>query len=135
MQRTRDNDDTAITVAALGGGALLAWLLLRGPIGGGGGKPAGDDAPGPSASTPAPPSPPCRVRIRARGIELNDAPADLATTVNACRATGAADLTATGDAIVGVIAQTARALHAAGVRVNTRPDLRRYVDDAITAGA
>ncbi|KAB2892944.1 MAG: hypothetical protein F9K40_17560 [Kofleriaceae bacterium] len=121
---TRKNDDhTASTVAVFGGGALLAWLLLRD-----GGRATSSPPPAASAA-PAP----CRVRIRERTIELNGVPSDLPTTIDACRAAGVATLTAAGDAIVGVIAQTGRALHQAGVRVDTSPELRRYVDDAIAA--
>jgi hypothetical protein len=123
MARKNNDTKTATTVTVVGGGALLAWLLLRrGNRGASSSPPAGS----------APP-PPCRVRIRERTIELNGTPADLETTIDACRAAGGASLTATGDAIVGVVAQTGRALHQAGVRVDTRPDLRRYVDDAIAA--
>lgn len=124
---TRD-DSKAPAVAIVGGGALLAWLLLRGGSGfglGGGGGGAGLEAPGDGATVPAAGAalPPCRVRIRASAIELNGAPSDLAATVVACRATGGAELTATGDAIVGLITRTVQALEASGVRVALSPEL------------
>ena len=122
-----NRDRTMTTAAVLGGGAALAWYLLGGRgLGGAGTRPAHSAAP-PVTSR----SPPCRVRIRHRTIELNDAPADLPTTIEACRAAGAAELTATGDAIVGVISETGRALHLAGVRVSTTPDLLPFIPDAI----
>jgi hypothetical protein len=134
---TRDDDDTVTTVAALGGGALLAWLLVRGGWGLGGGNrarvPSGEAAGQRVAVSPAPA--PCQVRIRKRAIELNGTPAGLPTTVNACRAAGRADLSATGDAVVGVIAETARALRAAGVQVSASPELSHYVDDSAAGRA
>ncbi len=120
----RDRTSSTRTAAVVGGGALLAWILLRGARGAGGAT---------SAATAAAPPAPCQVRIRARSIELDGAPADLPTTVAACRAAGAASVSATGDAIVGVIAETTRALHAAGVRVDAAPEIRPYVDAAILA--
>jgi len=123
-----DKDNTLATAAVIGGGAALAWFFWRGR--GGGGRAIGDVAPA-APPAKAPPPPPCRVRIRQRAIELNGAPADLQTTIDACRAAGTAELTATGDAVVGVIAETGRALGRAGVRVTTTPDLRPFVDDEI----
>jgi len=53
----------------------------------------------------------------ATGIELDGRRTDLATTLARCRAAGVAEVTATGDAIVGAIAEVLHALHAAGVTV------------------
>jgi hypothetical protein len=50
---------------------------------------------------------------------------DLATAVSRCRAAGAADLTATGAAIVGAIRELLLALKDAGVVVRASPDLWR----------
>jgi len=124
-QRDHQKDSTGRTVAIVGGGAFLAWLLLRGS-----GWKLGNGDSGPSSgatgAAPAPTTaalPPCRVRIDANGIELDGARADLVATVERCRAAGAADLAMTGAAIVGVLTATLRALQDAGVVVRAAPEV------------
>lgn len=118
MVDRNNKNKTGRTVAVVGGGALLLLLLLRGKgwgLGTGDGAGAGDG----KATSPDAPTPPtrCRVRIDADGIELDGAPADLATVTERCRAAGQADVHATGAAITGVVAQVMQALQDAGVRV------------------
>lgn len=124
----RDHDDhTARNVALVGGAALVVWLLFRGKglgLGSGGGIGLGGAAG--SANNVAPagqPATPCRVWIRADGIEVDGTAADLPAVVARCRATGRADVTASGAAIVHVIADVVRALQAAGVGVSAPPDV------------
>jgi len=120
MADRNDKNKTGRTVAIVGGGALLLLLLLRGK-GWGLGKEDGEvgaagNGAGTAADEPAPPTR-CQVRIDADGIELDGAPADLATVTERCRVAGEADVRATGAAITGVVAQVIQALQAAGVRV------------------
>jgi hypothetical protein len=125
-------NNTGTTVAIVGGGALLLWLLLRGEgwgFGGdggdgqgdgghGGGAPGSDDAPTGKAAPAR-----CRVRIDGTGMQLDGVPSDLPTITDRCRAAGAADVHATGAAITGVIAEVVHALKAAGVNVWAEPDV------------
>ncbi len=113
---------TVRNVALVGGAAALAWLLLRGKGWGlGAGTGLGLGAFG--DATPSAPTVPCRVWIRAHRIELEGAPADLATVVTRCRERGHAEVRATGDAIVRAIADVLHALQAAGVVIYAPPDL------------
>ncbi len=111
---------TGRTALALGGGALLAWLLLRGagwlP---GRGHGAGGDGP----TRPRPAGPPCRVHLDEDGIELDGVRSDLPRTVSRCRVAGIAEVTATGAAIVGAIGEVLTLLRDAGVIVRASPDL------------
>lgn len=103
------------TVAVIGGVGLVAWLLLRGK-----GYRLGGGTTGKAA--------PCRVRIRGDGLYLDGQRHELDAVVTSCRAAGVAEVTATGDAIVGVIAQVLAALRDAGVVVYAEPDLWRLAD-------
>src|SRR5689334_2505921 len=98
----RDDDDTTARDAAiLGGGALLSYLLLRGFGGGrglgGGGKGGRISTNATSAAAVAPQRPFCNVFIRGDRYELDGAPADFATAVASCRASGSAYVRASGD--------------------------------------
>lgn len=109
--------NTGRTVAVVGGGALLVLLLMRGRgwgLGGGGGGSGGG-----SGARPAQ----CRVRIDADGLMVDGTPADLPTTVGRCQAAGAADVRATGAAIVRTIDEVVRALQRAGVVVRADPSI------------
>jgi hypothetical protein len=97
------------TVAVIGGAGLLAWWLLRGQRGTTGSERAA--------------SRPCRMHVDASGLRLDGEAAELTSAVAACRAAGAADVTASGDAVVGVIAELLAALQAAGVVVRADPDI------------
>lgn len=101
-------------VGGAGIAALLLLLLRRGS-----GFGLGTDV----GTRPAGPVVPCRVRIDQAGVQVDGTPTDLTTTVATCRAAGAADVTATGAAIVGVIAEVVRALQAAGVMVRAEPSV------------
>ena len=106
---TRKQNNTGRTIAMIGGGALLAWLLWRGR-----GKGKGKGSSGESDHNSAP------VIVRLRGndqIELDGVSSDLATTVARARAAGKAHLHAAGDARQGWIEHVTDALRAAGVHV------------------
>lgn len=120
MANGTNKDSTGRTVAIVGGGALLLWLLLHGKgwgFGGGGGAGKSDQATGATPTDAAIDRQPCLVGIDAAGIEVDGARADLATTTERCRAAGSAEVRATGAAITHVIADVIRALQAAGVQV------------------
>ncbi|MBZ0231061.1 MAG: hypothetical protein K8M05_01815 [Deltaproteobacteria bacterium] len=114
---TERKSNTGRTVAVVGGGALLLLLLFRGKGWGLGGSGGGTGAGGDELRSP------CRVRIDADGLELDGQRADLPTTIERCKAAGRADVTATGAAIVGVIARTVQALKDAGVDVYADPSV------------
>ena len=117
----RDSDNhTGRTVVLVGGGALLLWLLFRGKGKGGLGRDGdGSGVAGQGATR----EPPCRVFIRARQVDLDGAPADLSTVVARCRASGRADVQATGGASLQRVEDVIRALQAAGVTVAAPPDV------------
>ena len=118
-------NNTGRTVAVVGGAALLALLLFRGKGWGLGGSGSGSGGGGGAGGETS-----CRVRIDADGVELDGLPADLPTTVERCKAAGRADVTATGAAIVGVIAETVRSLKDAGVDVYADPAIWDTVGSA-----
>ena len=114
---TRKQNNTGRTIAVIGGGALLAWLLWRGR---GKGKGKGKSSGGDGGHNSAP------VIVRIRGsdpIELDGVSSDLATTVARARAAGATRVFATGDARHGWINQVIAALKAAGVAIDAAPSL------------
>ena len=132
----RDHDDhTGRNLALVGGTALLFWLLLRGKGwglgGGGGGGPGGAGSGGLGGagggtnvtSNEAPAR--CQVFIRGDHIDLDGTPADLPTVVARCRASGRADVKATGDTIVRTIGDVVHALQAACVSVYAPDDVWR----------
>jgi len=113
-------------IALVGGAALVAWLLwrrTRGGIGRDGGSGLGVTVP----STTSTQKPPCLVWVRADRIDLDGAPANLATVVARCREAGRADVRATGDAITRSIITVLAALNAAGVVVAAPPDVAHVV--------
>jgi hypothetical protein len=102
----REPDHTGRTVAVVGGGALILWLLLRGKGWGLGGKGRGDgegrgDSEGPSSSplstTKVEPRR-CKVRIASNGITVDGNPATVAEAVAACKSTQGAEVLTTGGA-------------------------------------
>ena len=116
MSKSNENH-TGRTIAMLGGGALLVWLLWPGR---GKGKGEGGDGDGDRSSAPAA----VVVRIRSGGqVELDGASSDLATTVARARAAGGAHVFATGDARQGWVTAVIDALKAAGVAVYTSSSL------------
>jgi hypothetical protein len=120
--RRDQNHATGRTVAIVGGGALLAWLLLRGRGWGfGTSGSGGTESLQPAPSTRDAPLPACRVHVAADGIVLDGTRADLPATVSRCRASGAADVTVSGAAIVRAIAEVVQALQDAGVTVRADP--------------
>lgn len=121
MNGRRDQARPGRNVLLLAGGALVAWLLLHGRGFGLGRGHAGLGGKGGPRSMPV--GPPCRVRLTETGIELDGNLADLATTVSLCRVAGRAEVTATGAAIIGAIAQVLRELRCAGVVLYASPDL------------
>jgi hypothetical protein len=110
---TRKQNSTGRTIAVIGGGAALAWLLWRGR-----GKGKG------SGSNRVQRSDPVIVRIRSGDqIELDGVSSDLATTLVRARAAGVTRVVATGDARQGWITQVIAALKAAGVTIDATPSL------------
>ena len=110
-----NESNPGLTIAMVGGGALLVWLLWpgRGKGGGGGGGGGGDRSSAPTA-----------VVVRIRGgdqVELDGVSSDLATTVARAHAAGAAHVFTTGDARQGWVTAVIDALKAAGVAVYTSP--------------
>ncbi len=121
MQRRSDSSQTGRTLAVIGGGALLAWWLLR--RGSGPGGRSSRDATGThGGGTPAPAARP-RVWVRTARIEVDGVVADLPTVIARGRAAGAVDVHATGDAVTRVIRDVVSSLRAAGVAVYGAPDL------------
>jgi hypothetical protein len=112
-------------VSGVGLAALFYLLLRRGS--GTGGSGSARAAPGSDGESAAPPRP-CRVRIDQDGLQVDGTPSDLPTTVARCRAAGTADVTATGAAIVGTIAQIVRALREAGVTVRAAQPVWDVID-------
>lgn len=104
----RNPNHTGRTVAVVGGGALLLWLLLRGKgrgLGmGGTGQSDGtgkDDGSRPNsaplATTLVEPRR-CQVRIASNGITVDGKPATVAEVVAACKSTEGAEVLVTGGA-------------------------------------
>lgn len=118
---TRRNDDTTLRDAAfLGGGALAAYLLLRGFGGfglGGGGIGSRGDGGGDGLAREAPERarPFCNVFLRRGRYELEGEPSDFATAVAACRASGRAYIRASGDTRQAALDDLIRALLEGGV--------------------
>lgn len=137
MANNDKDNDTAITVGAIGGGALLLWWLLR-HVGGGSGDGHGGDGAPTSASPPDESRPteaaPCEVFLRGKVIELDGAASDLPTVIAACRASGKANLRVTGDTIQGHLVDFVRALNAAGVAIFAQGRLTTTVHDAVVSG-
>lgn len=108
---TSNENNTGLTIALVGGGAFLAWLLWRGR---GKGKGKGKDADGDHSSAREP----VTVWIRSGDrVELDGVSSDLATIVARARAAGAARVFATGDARQGWFTAVMDALKAASVEV------------------
>lgn len=117
---------TGRTVALLGGGALAAWLLLRGKgrrVGGGNAE-AGAPARGDARAV---------VWIRSDRLEIDGVVADQATVVARARAVGKAEVHATGGAIEHVVRDVLTALHAADVTLYTAPDLAYIVPSEVVS--
>src|SRR5689334_10019793 len=110
---------TGRTIALVGGGAILLWLLFRGK---GSGLGSGGDGPGPAAGETPKLRVPCRVFIRAGRIDLDGVPADLPTVVTRCRAGAGADVRSTGGASVQAIEDVIHALQQAKVPITASPD-------------
>jgi hypothetical protein len=107
---SRGNNSTIATVAMIGGGAVLVWLLWRGRGKGKNGHGNGD-----LGGTRAP----VQVWVRSEDrIELDGARSDLATVVARARAAGAAHVHVTGDARQGWYTKVVDALRAAGVEAD-----------------
>ena len=108
---TRKQNNTGRTIAVIGGGALLVWLLWRGR-----GKSKGSGGDGDRNSAPAA----VEVWIRSGDrIELDRVSSDLATVIARARAVGKARLHVAGDARHGWFEYVVDALRAAGVDVSS----------------
>jgi hypothetical protein len=109
---TTNDDNTGFTLALLGGGALVLWLLWRGRGKGGGGGAGRPDSRGPSELIV------WALSGDRVALDRVDGPiVDLATMVARSRAAGAAGLFRTGDARHGWVLNVLGALQAAGVLV------------------
>ena len=110
---TRTQNHTGRTIALIGGGALLAWLLWRGRGKGSGGT--GKGSGGPNRALAA-----VEVQVRNNDrIELDGVSSDLPTVIAHARAAGAARVHIAGDARQGWADNVIRALQAAGVDVRS----------------
>jgi hypothetical protein len=110
---TSDDNSTGLTIAMVGGGALLLWLLWPGRD-----KHEADDGDRRNA--------PSEVLVWIRSgdrIDVDGASSDLATTVARARAAGAARVFAAGDARQGWVTSVLDALYAAGVAVAQPPSV------------
>ena len=106
---THKQNNTGRTIAVIGGGALLVWLLWRGR-----GKGKGSGGEGDRNSVPAV----VEVWLRSGDrIELDHVSSDLATVVARARVAGKARLHVAGDARHGWVENVAQALRAAGVDI------------------
>ena len=108
---TRNKNNTGITLALVGGGALFLWLLWRGRGKGNGGNGDRSD-----------PSAPITVWILAGDRlaldRVDGATIDLATVVTLARAAGAVTTYSTGDARYGWVEKVNDTLRAAGLKVD-----------------
>jgi len=120
-ERNHDNH-TGRTVAVVGGGTFLLWLLLRrkgwglGGEGQGAGQGAGDGAGSPSPSTSDFSPRRCKVRIAAGGIAVDGKPASVEEAVNVCKSTEGAEVLVTGGAREGDYQDLRAAFQRAGVQ-------------------
>lgn len=104
-------DNTGLTIALVGGGALLLWLLWRR-------RGTGKDGDGDRSSA----RPNVEVRLRAGDrIELNGVRTDLATVIARARGAGTAVVKTDGDARQGWHREVTDALKAAGATVFADP--------------
>src|SRR5262245_852689 len=125
MAERHSNSHAGRTVAVVGGGAFLLWLLLRGKGWGMGGKGegSGTGAGSGSGSGSPPPSPPeasprrCKVRIAAGGIAVDGKPATVEEAVVACKSTEGAEVLVTGGARKGDHEDLKAAFERAGIRI------------------
>ena len=113
----RKQNNTGRTIAVIGGGAFLAWLLWRGR---GKGKGKGKGSTGDDDRNSAPEAVEVWVRSGDR-IELDRVSSDLATVIARARAVGKARLHVAGDARQGWFEYVSDALRAAGVDVWSFP--------------
>jgi hypothetical protein len=129
-----DNDDhdasTALTVAAIGGGALLLWLVLRRPKGWGWGDRSANQQPVGRRVV--------SIVVRdGERVDVDGLSTDLATAVNVARVAGTANFRASGDARQGWVSKVFYALADAGVKVQadagTADHLIRYGDNKTPA--
>jgi hypothetical protein len=126
MSTTDDDDSIAWTLVAIGGGAILLWLFLRGRTGTGGTGPgSGDKDGGPGSDSDGVPA---RRVVFVRvlpgdRIELDDASVDLDTAVASARAAGIAQLRSSGAAREGWVSKVLYALLDAGVHVDADWDI------------
>lgn len=128
MAERHSNSHTGRTVAVVGGGALLLWLLLRGKGRGLGGKGQGDgdgagSGPGPGSGSDVPQLPTsdvaprrCKVRIASNGITVDGKPATVAEVVAACKSTDGAEVVVTGGGRVVDHEDIEAALKQAGIK-------------------
>jgi len=121
-----DRHDTTKRGVALAGGALLAWLLLRGHGRGIGlGSSRGGRAGGRSRRSVA-------IRISADGIRVDGVPATHDEAVARAVSAGAAEVMATGAARSGTVTDLIAALTAAEVDLQIADALRSFRNAGLT---
>jgi hypothetical protein len=132
---TNENDEqdggAALTLAAVGGGAVLLWLLFRGRGKGlrGSGSGTRPRVDGERPDRDERPEPRREVLVRVRSgdrVEVDGVNTDLATTVTLARDAGKARFCATGDAREGWISRVYYALLDAGVTVLADPGITSH---------
>ncbi len=128
MSTEHDEDDsgTALTLAAIAGGAVLLWLLSRGSGNGGGGGHTDVGGDRESASSSA--SPAIVVRTRAGdAIEVDGISTDLTTMLARARAVGRVVFRTSGDARAGWVSKVFHVLVDAGVDVWRGPEVADHM--------
>jgi hypothetical protein len=110
------NDDTGRTVALVGGGAALLWLLLHG--GGGFGLGRGGSTIGASGKADKLAKvTPVKVRLASDGVTVDGQATDIPGAAALVKARGAADVVITGAAKQGTADELVKALRATGATV------------------
>lgn len=122
-----DRKDSTKKGVALAGGALLAWMLLRGNGGGFGfGRGGSGGVGGGTAGARV------KIRVSDAGIAVDGVPTTQDEAVELAVAAGAAEVRATGAARSGTVSDLIAALKAAGVHLWLADNLSSYRNGSLT---